>query len=276
MSRLVSTAGGLARSCHPGPCAAVTIVSVLLASGVGLGAGHVVLLGAAVLTGQLSIGWSNDRIDLARDRAAGRRDKPTAAGEVPPDVVAAAAAAAVVATVACSLALGPRAAVALLVLVAAGWAYNLGLKSTVLSGATYVVGFGSLPLAPYLAQPGHPWPSWWVPVCGALLGLGAHFANVLPDLRDDAATGVRGLPHRLGPTWGVVVMAASLAAASVVLGVGPDSASTAFAWTASAVGIAAATLAAGVAIRRPESPLAFRITMLIAVLDVALVVVVAT
>src|SRR3712207_7375206 len=31
------------------------------------------------------------------------------------------------------------------------------------------------------------------------LGVGAHLLNVLPDLEDDAATGVRGLPHVLGP-----------------------------------------------------------------------------
>ena len=33
----------------------------------------------------------------------------------------------------------------------------------------------------------------------AALGSAAHFVNVLPDLADDAATGVHGLPHRLGP-----------------------------------------------------------------------------
>jgi len=36
-------------------------------------------------------------------------------------------------------------------------------------------------------------------VAAALLGFAAHFANVLPVLRADAATGVRGLPQRLGP-----------------------------------------------------------------------------
>ncbi|MEJ1231435.1 MAG: hypothetical protein WDM88_13540 [Galbitalea sp.] len=34
---------------------------------------------------------------------------------------------------------------------------------------------------------------------GGLLGAAGHFANTLPDLDDDATTGVRGLPHRPRP-----------------------------------------------------------------------------
>ncbi len=64
----------------------------------------------------------------------------------------------------------------------------------------YAVAFGCLPVFAVLADPGASMPPAWVPVAGALLGVGAHLVNVLPDLVDDeAATGVRGLPHRLGP-----------------------------------------------------------------------------
>ncbi|MEU4746906.1 UbiA family prenyltransferase, partial [Actinosynnema sp. NPDC023658] len=158
---------GLAGACHPLPGLAVTAVAVILSAGVGLTAGRVALLGAAVFTGQLSIGWSNDWIDAARDRAVGREDKPVAAGLVPRPVIAAAASTALVATTVLSSLLGPAAAVALLIGVAAGWAYNLGLKATIWSGATYLVAFGALPVAPYVASPGQPWPPWWVPVVGA-------------------------------------------------------------------------------------------------------------
>jgi 4-hydroxybenzoate polyprenyltransferase len=250
----------------------VTAVSALLASGVGLTAGRVVVLGLAVLTGQLSIGWSNDRIDVHRDAATARTDKPAATGGVPPHVVAFAAAAALVVTLALSFALGPFAAAALLTLVASGWAYNLGLKATLLSGVAYAIGFAALPMAPYLALPGHPWPPWWVPVTGALLGLGAHFANVLPDLRRDAATGVRGLPQRLGARGSTIVMAATLAAASVVLGFGPTR-PFALALGASLVGLVGALLVATLAYRAPESPAAFRVTIVLALLDVTLIVV---
>lgn len=254
----------------------MTFVGVVLAAGAGLGKGHVALLGAAVLTGQLSIGWSNDWIDAARDRAAGRTDKPVASGTVPERAVAVAALAALVATVVLSSLLGLLAAVALLIGVAAAWAYNIRLKATVWSGATYLVAFAALPVAPYVALPGHPWPPWWLPVVSALLGFGAHFANVLPDLRTDAETGVRGLPHRLGPRTGVIVMAVALAAASVLLGVAPATTTAAFALTVSASGIVLAAATAVAAVRAPHSPVAFRLTIAIAVLDVALLLVTTT
>jgi 4-hydroxybenzoate polyprenyltransferase len=263
---------GLAGACHPLPSLAVTAVAVLLAAGLGHGAAGVLLIGAAVLTGQLSIGWSNDWVDAARDRATGRAAKPAATGQVPVRTVATAAALALAATTVLSALLGAYAAAALLLGVAMGWAYNLGLKATPWSGATYLLAFGALPLAPYLALPDRPWPPWWVPVVGALLGFGAHFANVLPDLRADAATGVRGLPQRLGPRWGVVVMAIALATASVVLGLGPPDASGAFVLTAVAGGALGALAAVSVALRVPDSPAAFRITIAIAVLDVGLLI----
>ena len=53
-----------------------------------------------------------------------------------------------------------------------------------------------------------------MPVAGALLGVGAHLVNALPDLADDEATGVRGLPHRLGPRWTPPVATAVLVLAS--------------------------------------------------------------
>jgi len=55
----------------------------------------------------------------------------------------------------------------------------------------------------------------------AALGLGGHFANVLPDLDGDRAAGVRGLPQRVAARWGPrAVRAAAIAlllAASVLL-----------------------------------------------------------
>lgn len=254
----------------------MTVVAVVLAAGVGLSVGQVVLLGAAVFTGQLSIGWSNDWIDATRDRAVGRADKPVAAGAVPVTAVAVAALTALVATIVLSLLLGLLPAAALLIGVAAGWAYNLGLKATIWSGATYLLAFGALPVAPYVSLPGQPWPPWWVPVVSALLGFGAHFANVLPDLRADAETGIRGLPHQLGPRTGVIVMAVALAAASVVLGIAPATTSTVFALTASTGGIALAVATAVFAVRAPRSPVAFRFTIAIAFLDVVLLIVVTT
>ena len=267
---------GLVGACHPLPSVAVTTVAVLLAVGVGLAAGVVVLLGAAVLFGQLSIGWSNDRLDAARDQTIGRADKPAASGAVPLPVLSVAAGGALAATIVFSALLGWPAAVAHLTGVAAGWAYNLGLKSTPWSGVAYLVAFGALPAVPYLAQPGHPAPPWWVCATGALLGLAAHLANVLPDLNADAATGVHGLPHRLGAVGSTITMAGALAAAAVILATAPSGSNAAFTVTAIIVGVSLAAAAAFTALRRPGSAIAFRLTVLIAVLDAGLLVALAT
>ena len=96
----------LALSCHPLPSVAVTALSAGLAALADLPVGQGILLTAAVFTGQLSIGWSNDYLDADRDRAADRPDKPVAAGAVPSRVAAIAAAAALVLTLALSAALG--------------------------------------------------------------------------------------------------------------------------------------------------------------------------
>src|SRR5450759_3157221 len=80
-----------------------------------------------------------------------------------PRVAVTAAVIALFLTLVLSAALGWGGGSAALFTVLCGWAYNLGLKSTVLSWLPYAIAFG-----------------------------------FLPDLREDVANGVRGLPHRLG------------------------------------------------------------------------------
>jgi 4-hydroxybenzoate polyprenyltransferase len=160
------------------------------------------LTAPALLAGQLSIGWSNDACDAARDAAAGRTDKPLARGDISAAAVWTAAVAAATAGLALALVIGPVTGALYTLLVVSGWAYNLGLKSSLASGVMYLLGFGLLPTYAASTLPGHPAARWPVTVAAGLLGLGAHFANVLPDLAADAATGVRGLPQRVAARWG--------------------------------------------------------------------------
>src|SRR5690606_933697 len=106
MTRTSAIGWALVRSCHPAPTVAVTALSAALAVAFGRTAGGVALVAAAVLAGQLSIGWSNDLLDAGRDRAAARTDKPVAAGLVGPRVVGVAAGVAGAACVGLSLANG--------------------------------------------------------------------------------------------------------------------------------------------------------------------------
>ncbi|MFB9558476.1 UbiA family prenyltransferase [Streptomyces roseoviridis] len=212
---------GLLKASHPAPTATVTVLAGLLAAAFGLGPASAAGAVAAVVAGQLSIGWCNDRLDLRRDRAAGRRDKPLATGAARPGTVGTAACVALLVCVPLSLACGLGAGVVHLCCVAAGWAYNLWLKRTVLSWLPYALAFGLLPAFLTLTLPGRPWPPPWLTVAAALLGTGAHFANVLPDLDDDLAAGVRGLPQRVGRRGSVVSAAVLALAACVLLTAGP-------------------------------------------------------
>ncbi len=187
---------------HPGPSLAITALTTLLAAQAAPHGVGPALTAPALLAGQLSIGWSNDACDAARDAAAGRADKPLARGDIDAAAVWAAAAAAAAAGLALALVIGPLTAGIYALMVAAGWAYNLGLKSSLASGVMYLLGFGLLPAYAASTLPGHPAPRWPVTFAAALLGLGAHFANVLPDLAADKATGVGGLPQRVAAAWG--------------------------------------------------------------------------
>ncbi len=222
----------------------------------------------AVLAGQLSIGWSNDALDAVRDGAVGRRSKAVVAGAVSARTVRAAAVAALALCLPLSLAYGPLAGAVHLVGVAAGWAYNLGLKATPLSWLPYAVGFASLPAFVTLGLPGRPWPAWWVVTAAALLGVGAHLANVLPDITADLATGVRGWPQRLGPRRSAVLLPLPLVAATVVLALGgPGPAGVAGA-VAVAASLAVAVGGALTARKLPKVP--FVGAVVVAAIDVAL------
>jgi 4-hydroxybenzoate polyprenyltransferase len=261
---------GLLLACHPLPTLAVTAISAALAGLAGNRFATAALVTAAVFAGQLSIGWSNDRIDAGRDGVAHRSDKPIAAGAVPPRVISIAAGSAVAAAIALSLALGWRAGGAALIGVGCGWSYNLGLKSSAWSWLPYAIAFGSLPATATLALTPSRWPAAWAVVAGALIGVSAHFANVLPDFAADAATGVRGLPHRLGQRASVVIGPVLLLAATTSIVLGGAARLGAGRWIALGVAAGLAAVAVTAGLRRPASRLFFLATVAVAVADVAL------
>ncbi|HET9082139.1 MAG TPA: UbiA family prenyltransferase [Trebonia sp.] len=252
---------------HPGPSLAITaLTTVLAAQAAPHGAGPV-LTAPALLAGQLSIGWSNDACDAARDTAARRTDKPLARGDIGVRAVWTAAFAAAAAGLAMAFVIGPVTAALYALVVVPGWAYNLGLKSSLWSGVMYLLGFGPLPAYAASTLPGHPAPRVTVTLAAGLLGLGAHFANVLPDLAADKAAGVGGLPQRVAARWGPAAVRAVavvlLLAASVLLLLGATRP-----WVAGP-GLAAAVLLA-VASARGNGRVPFLAAIGIAAVDIAL------
>ncbi|MFD0023938.1 UbiA family prenyltransferase [Streptomyces sp. NPDC058382] len=261
----------LARSCHPGPVAAVSALAGALGVGAGLDAVRCALLVTAVLSGQLSVGWCNDALDAHRDASAGRRGKPVADGSVSRTAVWRAAFVAALLCVPLSLACGPLAGAVHLTAVAAAWAYNLRLKATLLSWLPYAIGFAALPAVAALTLPGGPGPSWSVVTAGALLGLAAHLADVLPDIEDDLRHGVRGLPQRMGATRAGLLLPVPLVAASAVLALGP--AGPPGWWGALAPAVAAPTALAGLLIGRYRRKAPLAAAVVVAAVDVALLLV---
>jgi 4-hydroxybenzoate polyprenyltransferase len=264
---LRSHASGLVGTAHLGPAIAVTSLVMLYGISVGLGPARVALVTGAVFAGQLSIGWGNDLADVDRDRAVGRGDKPLVNGSLRPATVRAAYWLAIFATVVLSLACGFEPGLVQIGCVAAGLAYNLGIKSTAFSWLPFAIAFGGFPVFVVLAGPGIAYLPWWVALATALLGIGAHLVNVLPDLADDEATGVRGLAHRLGARRTVALAVASLSAATAVIALGASEVSVLL---LSAVLVSVAVLVAVAVVGRGRVP--FQAAIGIAAVDVVFLV----
>jgi len=205
---------------HPEPAATVTLAAGVLALGAGRGLGTLLVL-AAVGSGQLAVGWSNDYLDRNLDRAAGRPDKPISAGRVSARAVGLASLLALAACVPLSLASGIASGLVHLIAVACALAYNAGLKARPASVVPYAVAFGLLPAVVTLGLPAPRWPPAWAFAAGALIGSGAHFTQVLPDIPSDRALGIAGLPQLLGQRAATVAAALLLGTATVVLTFGP-------------------------------------------------------
>jgi 4-hydroxybenzoate polyprenyltransferase len=258
-------ARALLSACHPEPAATVTLGAGVLSLGAGRGWGSLVMM-AAIGSGQLAVGWSNDYLDRERDRASGRLDKPIPAGRIPARVVGVAAVAAFVGCIPLSLASGLASALAHLVALSCAFAYNAWLKTRPVSVLPYAAAFGLLPAIVTLGLPAPRWPAAWAIAAGALIGAGGHFAQVLPDIRSDRALGLRGLPQLLGERASAALTALLLAAATVAVTFGPGSPGR-----LALVGLAAAlllTLGILLAAFRGRMKMAFRLTLAVATVAV--------
>jgi 4-hydroxybenzoate polyprenyltransferase len=266
----VRTVQGLWGSSHPGPTLVVTALALALGLSIGLEPWRLVLLTGAVFAGQLSIGISNDALDAARDRAVGRTDKPLARGDVSVGAAWVAASVCLFVALALSAPLGWRMLAAHALVLGSAWSYNAGLKSTPVSIVPFLVSFGTFPSLATLSAAEPSFAPGWAWIAGAVLGAAVHLTNVLPDLADDERTGVRGLPHRLGPRASAVTAAGAVVggAVAVLLGsVGGNVAAVAvISWVFFAAVVLVAVATVVLAVMRPPSRTLFRLVMLAALL----------
>jgi 4-hydroxybenzoate polyprenyltransferase len=130
----------------------------------------------------------------------------------------------------------------------------------------YAVAFGLLPAVITLGLPAPHWPPAWALAAGALIGSGAHFTQVLPDIATDRRLGIRGLPQILGERAATVAAAVLLAGATVLLTFGPGRPGP-----VQLVGLAvsaALTISILVAAGRGRTRTAFRLTLGVAAVAV--------
>nr|BFE64050.1 UbiA family prenyltransferase [Dactylosporangium thailandense] len=227
----------LLRASHPEPAAGVTAVAVLLSIGLDRPLGGVISAGAAVLTSQLSIGWVNDALDAERDAAAGRSDKPVAAGKVSRRLVAVLGAVAAAVCVPLGFLSGWEAGLVSALALGSALLYDWPLKSTAASVVPYAVSFTCLPA--FVVLGAGKTPPLWLLAAGGLLGAGAHFVNTLPDLDADERSGVRGLPQRFGRRGSLAAAAVLLPAATAALAFGPPGPPPVLFWPALGVSLIA-------------------------------------
>jgi 4-hydroxybenzoate polyprenyltransferase len=198
--RFAEIARGFFLLSHPGPVLFhIVAVSVfaLLAAWPHFLWGSIVLVVAAHAAMQLSIAMLNDYCDRKAD-ALVKKTKPIPSGLVYPREALVGGIGMSVLMVLLLLPLNRLGLLVSLIYLALGQAYNLGLKSTPLSGVVFALAIPLIPVYAYVAQ-GRTLPLllWLIPV-GALLGIALNLANSLPDIEEDAEAGAHTLAVVLG------------------------------------------------------------------------------
>ena len=206
----------LLRASHIGPTAAVTFISFLLATSLWW-EGPAFVIAFGIFLGQLLVGWSNDLNDYPDDLKHNRTVKPLVRGEITSKQLLRAIKICAPFTLIFNLfgPLGIKGGLLYLFGVGMGVAYNLYFKSTLLSPLPYALAFAALVSSIVISTDRTP-PIWLI-TCGALLGVAAHFANVLKDIDQDLESKIKGLPQRLGKKVSRIICASLLIGTTLIL-----------------------------------------------------------
>lgn len=203
---------GLLKAAHFGPTLIVTAISFEFATYYWWeGPAYVIAFG--VFTGQLVVGWSNDLYDYDDDLKHQRTNKPLISELITKQYLQKWLRFMLPFSFVANLLgpLGVKGGSVYMLGIACGVAYNFYFKFNFLSPLPYAIAFAALPSSVVISKDLNP-PVWML-LGGALFGMAAHFINVIKDMDQDQASGIKGLPQRLGKVN-------SIAAASVLIALG--------------------------------------------------------
>lgn len=203
---------GLLKAAHFGPTLIVTAISFGFATHYWWeGPAYVIAFG--VFTGQLVVGWSNDLYDFDDDLKHQRTNKPLVSGLITKQYLQKWLRFMLPFSFVANLfgPLGIKGGLVYMLGIACGVAYNFYFKFNRFSPLPYAIAFAALPSSVVISKELNP-PLWML-LGGALFGMAAHFINVIKDMDQDQASGINGLPQRLGKSK-------SIAAAAVLIALG--------------------------------------------------------
>ena len=169
-----------------------------------------------MLAAQFSISALNDWADREDDRRSGRQ-RPVAVGILPPAAaLGVAAVMGLIALLGTLFPFGSRAAGLMILCLASGFAYDLGMKRTPFSFAPFAAAFPLLLVWSGAVARNDP-PVGVVFLAGAPMAVAIHLADTLPDRIEDAEAGLRTLAVTVGPTLGRILTASLLLLGGLVL-----------------------------------------------------------
>ena len=207
---------GLLKATHFGPTLIVTTISFGFATYYWW-EGPAFVIAFGVFTGQLVVGWSNDLYDLEDDLKHQRTKKPLVSGLITKEYLQKWLRFMLPFSFVANLfgPLGIKGGLVYILGIACGVAYNFYFKFSFLSPLPYAIAFAALPSCVVISKDLNP-PLWML-LGGALFGMAAHFFNVIKDMDQDQASGIKGLPQRLGKSKSIAAAAVLIAAGIAVL-----------------------------------------------------------
>jgi 4-hydroxybenzoate polyprenyltransferase len=164
---------------------------------------------------QLCIGVINDVVDLPADAVA-KPHKPLVRGVISRSTATWVGAALGVIGLASAATINPATLGFDALALGAGLAYDLGMRRTPLSWVPWWAGMAVLPLEGYASVGSIPSRLLVLIPLSALIAIGLHFANALPDIDGDRRAGRNSLPVLAGTRFSQWAGPASVAAAGVL------------------------------------------------------------